>query len=427
MSHSASSHTIDTYFTRNTIGISSVEMLWGLGLPVVMESTFLQIFLHSLGASNFLIGLIPTLFFSGVSLFSLFSGFLTAHLKKKQKAVILLHLFASLPILILGITLRITGFTQSTLSFFFVTYGLFSVGIGLILPTWQNYLVSIYSDKKIISGHSFMWISQSVGKFFSGFVILKIISKYSFSVEGASLIFSLVGIIFILGSFMFLLTRESVQNYETNNKIFFKIKLRTFRDDLHKALHNRHYLFFLASGFEQYAVISIISFYANYAIEYCSVQPKIAAGAFVILSYSGSIIINIIFGRLDHPGLKGKYMAAKIISLAAVVILYHFTSLWAFFAASFLFGVSRGARSLVYSPSIKRISGQKDSTTYFGLAPLLVMPLSTGLPLLAGTFLDRFSSLGAESYRLLFLGMGTLVILGIFFLSKVHINQAAFD
>ena len=226
---------------------------------------------------------------------------------------------------------------------------------------------------------------------------------------------------------MFLLTRESVKGYETNNKIFFKIKLRTFRDDLHKALHNRHYLFFLASGFEQYAVISIISFYANYAIEYCSVQPKIAAGAFVILSYSGSIIINIIFGRLDHPGLKGKYMAAKIISLAAVVILYHFTSLWAFFAASFLFGVSRGARSLVYSPSIKRISGQKDSTTYFGLAPLLVMPLSTGLPLLAGTFLDRFSSLGAESYRLLFLGMGTLVILGIFFLSKVHIDQAAFD
>ncbi len=427
MSHSASSHTIDTYFTRNTIGISSVEMLWGLGLPVVMESTFLQIFLHSLGANNFLIGLIPTLFFSGVSLFSLFSGFLTAHLKKKQKAVILLHLFASLPVLILGITLRITGFTQSTLSFFFVTYGLFSVGIGLILPTWQNYLVSIYSDKKIISGHSFMWISQSAGKFLSGFVILKIISKYSFSVEGASLIFSLVGIVFIAGSFMFLLTKESVKGYETNNKIFFKMKLRKFRDDLHKALHNRHYLFFLASGFEQYAVISIISFYANYAIQYCAVQPQIAAGAFVILSYSGSILINIIFGRMNRPGLKGKYMSAKIISLAAVIILYYFTSLWAFFTASFLFGISRGARSLVYSPSIKRISGQKDSTNYFGLAPLLVMPLSTGLPLLAGSFLDRFSSLGAASYRLLFLGMGTLVILGIFFLSKVHIDQAAFD
>ena len=427
MSNSASSRTIDTYFTRNTIGISSVEMLWGLGLPVVMESTFLQIFLHSLGASNVLVGLIPTLFFSGVSLFSLFSGFLTAHLKKKQKAVILLHLFASLPVLILGITLRVTGFTQSTLSFFFVTYGLFSVGIGLILPTWQNYLVSIYSDKKIISGHSFMWISQSVGKFFSGFVILKIISKYSFSVEGASLIFSLVGIVFIAGSFMFLLTRESVKDYETNNKLFFKIKLRTFREDLDKALHNRHYLFFLASGFEQYAVISIVSFYANYAIEYCAVLPQIAAGTFVIFSYSGSIIINIISGQMDHPGLKGKYMAAKIISLAAVIILYHFTSLWAFFAASFLFGVSRGARSLVYSPSIKRISGQKDSTTYFGLAPLLVMPLSTGLPLLAGSFLDRFSFLGAQSYHLLFLGMGTLIILGIFFLSKVHINQAAFD
>ena len=63
---------MDQYFRRNTFGISSVEFLWGLGMPVVVESTFLQLFLRNLGASNFLIGLIPTLFSGGVAVFALF-------------------------------------------------------------------------------------------------------------------------------------------------------------------------------------------------------------------------------------------------------------------------------------------------------------------------------------------------------------------
>ena len=54
----------DRYFLQNVIGISGVEFLYGLGLPVVVESTFLQIFLKKLGASNFAIGPILTLPFA---------------------------------------------------------------------------------------------------------------------------------------------------------------------------------------------------------------------------------------------------------------------------------------------------------------------------------------------------------------------------
>ena len=42
----------DRYYIRNVFGISAVEFLWGLGLPVVVESTFLQLFLKNLGASG---------------------------------------------------------------------------------------------------------------------------------------------------------------------------------------------------------------------------------------------------------------------------------------------------------------------------------------------------------------------------------------
>ena len=61
-SEKEASGVIDKYFKQNVFGISSVEFLWGLGLPVVIESTFLQLFLKSLGASSLAIGFIPAFF-----------------------------------------------------------------------------------------------------------------------------------------------------------------------------------------------------------------------------------------------------------------------------------------------------------------------------------------------------------------------------
>lgn len=382
-----------------------------------MESTFLQLFLRQLGASSFMIGLVPTLFFIGISIFSLFSGFFTAHLRKKKASVIILHLFASFPMLIFGIILNLSGFGSGTLKIFFILYGFFSAGIGLILPTWQNYLLNIYSDKKIISGHSVMWIFQSIGKFLSGFVILRIITKYSFSSEGAGIIFTLVGIMFLTGSMMFLLTKEIVPEHNRTSKN------RRFMNDLHHALGNKNFLLLIASNIEQFALISIFSFYANYATEYCDISPGTAAGIFVILSYCGMITINIGYGKSSRLGLKQKYMAGKAVSLISAFILIISGSLWAFLSASFLMGVSRGARSLVFIPIVKKISGTEDSTNFFGIAPILTMPLSTGLPLATGAFLDRFSFLEADSYRVVFIFMSVLIITGILLLKKTEIPE----
>ncbi len=414
---------LDRYFIRNTIGISSVEILWGLGLPVVVESAFLQLFLRKLGAESLLIGLIPTLLYVGSSVFSIFSGFLTAHLKKKRPAVIVLHIFASLPMLLFGIVIRFTGFGTATLRLFFSAYAIFSIGVGLILPTWQNYLVKIFTEKSVISAHSFMWIFQSLGKFLSGFIIIRIILKYSFSSEGVSIVFSLVGILFIAGSLMFFITREVDTDREPDEPGEAASGLGLLIGDLRAAFHNRDFLFFLASDLEQFAIISILSFYANYATEYCGVKPYLAAGLFVVLNYSGSIVINILFGWIDILNLKYKYLVAKVLSLFTVVLLYYSHDLWTFITVSFLMGISRGTRSLIYAPSVKKLTGREDSTNFFAIAMILVMPIGAGLPLLSGAFLDRFANLGGESYRLMFLSMGILVVLGIFFLLKVRFRN----
>jgi len=396
----------DSYFTRNTLGVSTVEFFFGLGMPLVIESTFLQLFLRSLGASSLVIGLIPTLFFLGYSLFSPLAGLLTAHLERKRPAVIATHFSSGLPILGIGILLIFCGFIPATLTVFLSAYALFSVIIGLTAPVWQNYLVMIFSEKKAIPALAVMMVVQSGAKFASSFFIIGMVNRYAFSARGAGIIFTLVGLCFCSGAFMFLITRELPRPRPPVGR---RSRLGFFLRAGRAVLQNRRFLFYLASDLEVVAVVGIISFYANYAAEYCAVPPSLAAGLFVGLNYLGGLFANLVFGWFGLASLKTKCLISKGLALTAVLLLIVSGSLASFLMVSFLVGSARAIRMLTYPPLIKRFSGLHDATPYFAIAPILTLPLSAGLPLLNGRFLDHFAYLGALSYKLMFAGMGLLI------------------
>jgi len=66
---------------------------------------------------------------------------------------------------------------------------------------------------------------------------------------------------------------------------------------------------------------------------------------------------------------------------------------------------------VVYAPTVKRLSGLADSTSYFAVAPILTTLFASGLPLVYGKFLDVFTTGGGGAYRIIFL-MSALLILG---------------
>jgi hypothetical protein len=78
---------------------------------------------------------------------------------------------------------------------------------------------------------------------------------------------------------------------------------------------------------------------------------------------------------------------------------------------------------MVFTPSVKRLSGQTDATLYFAVAPILALPFSTGLPLLNGAFLDRFASLGAGAFKMMFLGMAVLSLAGLLFAARMPLKE----
>jgi len=132
-----------------------------------------------------------------------------------------------------------------------------------------------------------------------------------------------VGILFILGSLLFLLTKEVVNSEEENEKLSF---ISHTVDSARHLLKNRNFLFFLAGDFEFFVVVTVISFYAAYATTYCGIDPAIAAGVFVGFIYAGAICANFLMGSVGWVDLKNKYKVAIILSFLGIglLILYSF-------------------------------------------------------------------------------------------------------
>ncbi len=408
---------MDAHFGRNVLGISMVEFLWGLGMPPVMESTFLQLFMRQLGASSLLLGLIPTLAALGTAVSGLFSYSLTAHLRRKRTAVIAVHVATALPMLAFGVILHFTGFASGTLALFLVLYALFSVAVGLILPVWMNYLMKIFSEKKAVPAMAVMMTAQSVTKVLGSLFLVSVVERFAFSAAGASLVFTLVGATFLVGSFPFLLT---VEEPLAAPGAVPPLPAAGPRPTLGSLLRNRSWMLFLGTELEYYALAGVIAFYANYAAEFCGIERALASGLFMAFTYAGGVLANVLLGWLDLFTSRGKYLLTKSLALGGILLMALYSVPWAFYLASLLIGASRGTRMVVYMPEVKRRSGQADATLHFAVSPILALPFSTGLPLLAGAFLDASAPLGAGAYRIVFIALAGLGLVGLVFTARMH-------
>ncbi len=407
----------DSFYRRNVFGVSVVEFLWGLGFPIVLESTFLQLFLKSLGASSFLIGTVPFLFITGISCFPLFASYLSRNHRFKRPLVILLHLAASASVLLFGIVLLFIKDTQHILPAFLIFYALFSISLGMGIPVWLNYLVRIFSETRTVPGLGYMMLFQNIGKIISSLFILKVVERYAFSPASSAWVFIATGVVFALASICFLLTVEIAdpEDPEPDSATFFQHIGGAFSE----IMTNKRFLVFLAADLDFYVVLTVFSFYANYAASFYGVAPAVAAGLFVAAIYAGSISVNIVLGTMNLLDLKQKFILSKCVSLTLLVLLVFFPSPAAFFVISFMLGFVRAVRNVVYPPTVKKFAARADATPYFSVAPMITLPFAAGFPLLFGKMLDQLAWMQQDSYRLLFSLSGCFILLTLYLSTKV--------
>ncbi|MBU1194403.1 MAG: MFS transporter [Proteobacteria bacterium] len=390
----------DKYFARNATGVAFVEFFWGLGFPVIMESTFLQIFLKNMGASDVAIGMVPAILMIGMAVFPLFSSFLTRNLEHKRSMVIGLHMVSSVSTMAFGLFLFQVKDPALILPVFFISYIVFSLCIGLTFPVWLNFLVKIFSPEKNVQGLAIMFTTQNIAKIISSIFIIKTVETYSFSLISAAWVFLIAGILFLLGSLCFLLT---VELPDTSPGLRLKGSfLNHIWTTIREITGNRNLVKYLIGDLDHYIVITVIAFYANYAIQYHGIQDYTAAGLFVCFIYIGAICANLLLGTFNLLSLKNKFLITKLINLVMLSVLIFAPGFSGFLFASFLLGVCRGIRGIIYSPMIKKFSRRNDATAYFAAVPLLTIIFASGFPLFFGHMLDRLAYMGQGAYQLMF-------------------------
>jgi hypothetical protein len=385
-------------------------------MPAVFESTFIPIFMRGLGASSLLVGLVPTLLSAGVALAALSAWSLTARRRRKKGPLIAVHFVAAFPILCFGLYLLLTGTRPSTLAVFLAAYAAYSLAIGLLLPVWQNYTTKIFSDRMTVPAIGIMTLAQSAARLAGAFLLLRIVERYAVSAAGAALVFTSVGALFMVGSLPFLFTVEESGPASPTPA------LMPHRGSFRRLLGNRSFLSLMATEVEYIALGSVIAFYANYATEHCGVGPATASGLFAMLSSLGGMAANAAFGWADLGSLRVKLVLTKSLALAGILLMAFHSAPWVFLLVSVLLGISRGTRAVVYAPAVKKVAGVEDATPYFAVAPLLVLPLSLGLPLASGAFLDATARLGALSYRIAFLAMALFSGVGLYFSTRMRVE-----
>ena len=413
----------DARFRQNVLGVAAVELLWGLGFPIVLESTFLQLFLKSLGASSFAVGIAPSLFVFGISTFPLFASYIARNQRFKRPLVIYLHVVSGLSIFLFGAALAFITEKKDALALFFVSYTVFSLCIGLTIPIWFNYLMRIFSEARAVSGLGYMMIAQNIGKIVASFFILKIVDAYAFSLQSSAWVFMATGLLFIAGSFCFLFTSEVAEPHESKRDT--SSFLRHIGRELAEICGNRRFLYYLLADLDTYVILTVMSFDANYATGFFGVSVQVAAVTFVACIYAGSITVNILFGTMNLLGLKQKLVLTKFVTLLLLALLIFLPGLYTFLVVSYLLGFARAIRNMIYAPSVKKFAARTDATGYFSLAPILTIPIATGLPLLFGQALDVLSFMEADGYRLLFAFCAGFILVTLYFAVQTDYEDVA--
>jgi predicted MFS family arabinose efflux permease len=304
---------------------------------------------------------------------------------------------------------------------FIAAYILFAVGIGVTYPVWQNFLVSIFSPQKSVRGLAVMMITQIAARIVGSLLIMESVSRYAFSLRGASVMFMLTGVVFFAGAFFFMPVCEIPDPEHENRE---RHTARTMARAAREILRNRQFMLYMLSMSEMYATVTVIAFYAPYAVRYAGISAPHAAGLFMTCVYAGAITGNVLLGWYNLGSLRVKFVAGKIAVLAAIGLMLTAQSLPAFLVISFLLGIARSVAQLAQAPAVKLLSGKKDATDYFSIAPVFLLPVSFGLPWGSGRLLDLYAASGQLVWQLTFAGLAVVVLLSILALLAVDFNRA---
>ena len=130
---------------KNVSWLLPVEVFYGVALALISMVAVLPVFLSRLGATNAVIGALPVIWLLATSFPGAFAAHFTGGLAHRKRAVIILHLLAGIPWLILAAWFGVVGRPSATADIvaLLAGWGASWIIMGFTIPVWIRRLVTM--------------------------------------------------------------------------------------------------------------------------------------------------------------------------------------------------------------------------------------------------------------------------------------------
>lgn len=359
-------------------------MFWGFGVAFHSMEAVIPLFLAQLKAPKIVVGSVAGVFTIGIAIPQIFSAFYGTRIRNLKLTTILIHLLLIPPIFTAGFVFAFMGpHGSNAWILYYVCYILFTLGIGIVLPIWADFLETAHLSESRGSFFGISFAGSSVAGFFGGFVVNRLIDKPDpIPYIGRGFLIYTACMLGAILLFIFYRSRPRPANHRSYS---FKQFTGLLKNILKKDQNFRNYLMSRIILTANYAAIPLYAVHAQDKLGFHISK----AGIFTALMVVASGLFSFLAGRIgDRWGHKYAMVMAFLAYLGALVTALLAETLWHAYLIFIFMGIGKGgfltsAMSLVYE-----FAGDQDKKMYFALIDSLTAPFVLIAILLSGLFIS---------------------------------------
>ena len=374
--------------TRNTFLNATGEGLWGFAWGFHNMNSIIPMFLAQMGASAFLIGLIPGGFILILAIPQLLSAALFHQSPNIKKLNVGIH-FALTPIIVLmGVAFYVFKLDgQTGVMVYMILWLCWTLGIGFLVPIWADFLAAVTVQERRGRFFGITFTVSAIMEIGGGYAMKKVLEMEGLTFpENFGLAFLIMATAMLVGNifFIFIKVIHPPQSNSIKQDNWYTRLMRIYKQDK----NFRNYIISRALGS---AYLMPLAFYGVDLMERFHL-PLSSAGAFTFFLVLGQALSNIAFGYLgDIYGRKRAVAGFFVAHLLAGVTVVLATAPWMAYMAFFFVGIGFGVIGSSFMVFIYEFAGEEgDKKLYYAaletaLAPFLVVYIS-----IAGAIAETF-------------------------------------
>jgi MFS family permease len=373
---------------KNVTWILSVELFWGVSLALISMVAILPVFLSRLGATNTVIGVLPVVWILTTAFSGAFASHFTSGLTHRKRAVIVLHIVAAIPWLLVALWFGLMPRPSLAVDVlvFLVLWGGSWVIMGFTIPVWINFISKVTRPELRARSFGTIFFFQTLLGALGGWVASRVLSAHLAFPVNYALGFVVAAVCMAIGSFFFAPVREEAGAVsEPGHPI--GTAVRYAREILADRGGIRVYLvaLFLSTG-----SYLLITYYPVFAERRFGLEPRDSA-IYTAICMAGQMLGSILTGVI---GDRFGYARVAVISMAALTVGLAL-SIWGthpvyYYATAFTLGIFITADRLALYNLSMAFSPHDDNTAYLGILPALVAPFCAVVAGSSGSFIDAF-------------------------------------